>query len=69
MPYSCELIAARIESADFLIYMEHRVVVSALAVFGLVVYRAALDLDLAYRPVPLKVGRIILSIPETELDI
>ena len=50
-----EFIAARIEAAYVLVYMEHRVMVPALAVFGLVVYGAALDFHLAYGKIPLEV--------------
>ena len=64
-----EFIAARVETADFLIYIEQRVVVSALAVFGLVVYRASFDLDFSDREIPLKIGCVILSVPQTELHI
>ena len=43
--------------------------VAALAVLGLVVDGAALDLDFAGREIALEVGGIVHSIPETELQI
>ena len=58
-----KLIAARIKSADILIYMEYCIVVSALAVFCLMIYSAAFDLYFSDREVSLKVGSVILCVP------
>ena len=64
-----KLITARIEAADILVYMEYRVVVSALAVFSLVVYSASFDFYFADGEISLEIGSVILSIPQTELHI
>ena len=42
--------------------------VAALAVLGLVVDGRAVDLDLADAVVALEVGRVVVGVPEAELD-
>ena len=64
-----ELIPAGIEAADILVYMKYCIVVSAFAVFGLVIYTATFNFNLSDREVPLEVRSIILRVPETELYI
>ena len=62
-------IAAGVKAVNGRVDGEKGVVVAALAVFGLVVERAALDLDLAGRKVALEVGGVIHGVPQAKLHI
>ncbi len=63
-----EGVAVRVEARDGRVDAVDRVVVAPLAVFGLVVDRAVLDLDLADREVALVVRLVVLGVPQAELD-
>ena len=64
-----EFITACIESADVLIDMEHCVVISAFAVFCLVINAASCNLYLSDGEVSLEIGGVILGVPKTEFNI
>jgi len=61
-------VAVGVEARDRSIHAVHRVVVATLAVFGLVVDRAVLDLHLADAQVALVVGLVVLGVPQVELE-
>ena len=63
-----ERVALRVEAGEFFRAGEIREVIAALAVFGLVVDDPVHDFDLAGAEIALEVGRVVLSVPETELD-
>ena len=59
--------AVGVEAVDLGVHRVHGEVVAALAVLGLVVDGAALDLDLAGGEVALEVGGVVLGVPQAEL--
>ena len=63
-----ERVALRVEAGQRLRAGEVREVVAPLAVLGLVVDDAVVDLDLARREVALEVGGVVLGVPQAELD-
>ena len=67
--YTDKSIAACIESAYILVDIEHSVMISALAVFSFVIYRASFDLNFTDGEVSLEIRSVILGIPETEFHI
>ena len=56
-----------VEAVDVGVHRVHGEVIAALAVLGLMVYGAALDLHLAGGEVALEVGGVVLSVPQAEL--
>ena len=68
VPEAEEALAVGVEALHLRVHRVERVVVAALAVLGLVVDRAALDLDLADREVALVVRLVVRGVPEAELD-
>ena len=63
-----ERVAVGVEARRALRAGEEGEVVAPLAVLGLVVDHAVLDLDLAGREVALVVGRVVVGVPQAELD-
>ena len=63
-----EALAVGVEAVHRRVDRVHGKMVAALAVFRLVIDRAALDLDLAGGEVALEVGRVVLRVPQAELD-
>ena len=63
-----ERLALGVEAGERLGAGEVGEVVAPLAVLGLVVDHAVLDLDLADAIVALEVGRVVLRVPQAELD-
>ena len=61
-------VAVGVEAGDGRVDAVDRVVVATLAVFGLVVDRAVLDLHLADGQVALVVGLVVFRVPQAELD-
>jgi hypothetical protein len=63
-----EGLAIRVEARNLRVHVVEREVVAPFAVFGLVVDRRAVDLDLARAQVALQVGGVVVRVPQAELD-
>ena len=67
--YAAECITGGVKAADGAVGPENSVVVTALAVFGLMIDSAALHLDFTGGEIALEVGAVVHSVPQTELHI
>src|SRR5205823_14897369 len=57
-----------VEARDGRVHVIEREVVAPLAVLGLVIDRAAFDLDLTAAEIALVVGHVVVGVPEAELQ-
>ena len=64
-----ERLAVGVEARELRVHVIERVVVAPLAVFGLVIERAADDLDFAGAQVALEVRHVVVGVPQAEFDV